>query len=77
MTTTKTHTGPLTYGQLPTTAGDVHTACLNPGCDQFGIEYSATRGDYFMMGDSEPFVCECGEPLQLVRRVTRLVPVTL
>lgn len=67
---------PLTYGQLPQTAGDLHVACLSPGCDRFGETFSATRGDYWMMAPDDVVLCDCGEPMHLGRQVTRIVPVT-
>lgn len=42
------------------------------GCEG---EWSATRGDYFMSRPDHVMRCECGEPLDLVRWVSRLIPV--
>jgi hypothetical protein len=36
-------------------------------CPECGVEASATRGDYFWMPDTEPFECECGGIMELVR----------
>ena len=41
-------------------------------CRVCGGEYSAHRGDYFMSDPEKTMRC-CGQPLRLVRKVTRYV----
>jgi hypothetical protein len=67
---------PLTYGDLPEQAGDKFLVCTAVDCERYHERFSATRGDYFMMLDAEPIVCDCGEYLQLARAETRIIPVS-
>ncbi len=41
-----------------------------------GEEYSATPGDYWDADPTKPLVDSDGEPMILVRKVTRMEPVT-
>lgn len=86
-TTHTTHTTPLdeaeptealTYAVLPAApAIGVGLTCVDPQCVEAETLYSARRGDYGDRGD-EPVTCAaCGAPMALVRRVLRLVPVTV
>jgi hypothetical protein len=43
-------------------------------CDECGGDYSANRGDYWMLNDEHVFTC-CGVPMRLVLRITHLVNV--
>ncbi len=55
-------------------AANVMLRCLNCGDG----EYSATRGDYFMLDPSHVMRCEeCYTPLRLVRREVHYVRVKL
>jgi hypothetical protein len=45
-------------------------------CDGCHSSYSAHQGDYFMLKSGTKMRCGlCGEPLRLVRKVAKLVPV--
>lgn len=39
-------------------------------CKDCGGEFSASHGDYFMRGEDEPFICQCGNPLVLATKRT-------
>jgi len=45
-------------------------------CEVCQGEYSAHRGDYWAVAPEGEIAC-CGEPCQLVKRETRLIPVDL
>ena len=44
-------------------------------CHKCGAEYSANKGDYFMLADNHVFKCECGARLALVEKRTQYVAV--
>jgi hypothetical protein len=74
---------PITVNDLPEVALDRKGHQVFLYCPECGAEYSATAGDYFWMPKGEAFYCTnddlhqlgLSEPLQLMRRVTRLVQV--
>lgn len=70
----------LTYGDLPDQVGPnaAHKGAMLY-CDTCGGEYSAHRGDYFMVPDDQPATCAKGHrprALRLVRKDTRMIEVT-
>ena len=56
----------LTFGDLKTAPAGAFLKCTG----ECHGEYSATRGDYFMRGDSEPIGKCCGRVLRLMTKQT-------
>lgn len=51
-------------------AGRTDVFCWSPRTHE---EYSATPGDYFLLGDDEPLLDDDNQPMILARRVTAIV----
>lgn len=56
----------ITVNQLP----DSPPTFVMLHCAACGSDYSANRGDYFLMPPDEALTCECSMPLFIVTRKT-------